>query len=230
MKRFGALLAISWLMGACGSIGEIGSDDWMKGFDDAQKVVAGLGGNGAPSGAHFNLNMIGVPKDKSADMTGSQGHRMFLPLWGSAKIMLKEGPFQVLDANGTDGTAQFQLPSPDPENDGITEYSVFARALGTPGGSATMTTCLEDATTLEEYCSIYQTVQVRSTGGSKFTNVSRELLYVYADINADGTIERVPLFADALGPDVQEIYYWQYDNSGLKLMQLRFYEVPTNVN
>ena len=36
--------------------------------------------NGAPSGAHYNLNVIGVPKDKSADMTGSNGHVMFVDL------------------------------------------------------------------------------------------------------------------------------------------------------
>jgi hypothetical protein len=30
------------------------------------------------------------------------------------------------------------------------------------------------------------------------------------------------------GDDLQD-YYWQYDNSGLKVAQLRFYEVTTNV-
>ena len=68
-------------------------------------------------------------------------------------------------------------------------------------------------------------VLVRDSGGSKFTNVSKQLLYVYADINGDGTIDRVPLFGDQL-----QDYYWQYDNTGLKVAQLRFYEVTTNVN
>ena len=34
-----------------------------------------------------------------------------------------------------------------------------------------------------------------------------------------------PLFGDGL-----EDYYWQYDNAGLRVAQLRFYPIPTNVN
>lgn len=183
-----------------------------------------LSGNGAPSGAHYNLNIIGVDNGKKADMTGNNGGRIFVPLTGSAKINLSEGDFQVLDANGTDGTAAFQLPNPDPDNDGTTTYSVYARALGKPGGSSKTTTCATDPTTGELWCSIYSSVLVRTGGKSKFTNVSRELLYVYADTNGDGTAERYPLFDSALAD-----YYWQYDNTGLKLAQLRFYEVSTTV-
>ena len=87
-------------------------------------------GNGAPVGDHYNLNIIGVPKNKTADMSSSLGRRIFVPLAGKTKILLSEGDFQVLDANGTDGSASFQLPSPDADGDGITSYSVFARALG----------------------------------------------------------------------------------------------------
>ena len=184
-------------------------------------------GNGAPSGAHYNLNLIGVPKNKTADMTGNNGRRIFVGLGNTGetsntKIMLAEGPeFQVLDANGTDGTAQFQLPNPDPNNDGVTEYSVYARALGKPGGSSKTTTCFTDAD--ETWCSIYSMVLVREKGKSTFTNVSKELLYVYADTNGDGVVERIPLF----GADGD--FFWNYDNNGLKLAQLRFYEVPTTV-
>ena len=56
-------------------------------------------GNGAPRGGHYSLNIIGVPKGKTASMTGDNGHRIFVPLWGNPKIMLREGPdFAVLDA------------------------------------------------------------------------------------------------------------------------------------
>ena len=181
-------------------------------------------GNGAPSGAHYNLNIIGVPKNKTADMDNNNGHRIFVKLDGNTKINLTMGDFQVLDANGTDGTAAFQLPNPDPEGDGITVYSVYARALGKPGGNATMTTCAEDKVTEDVYCSVLQLVMVRDTGQSKFSNVSKYLLYIYADIDDDGKIERVPLFDDSL-----ENYFWSYDNNGLKLVQLRFYEIPTTV-
>jgi len=188
-------------------------------------ALAGTGNN-LPSGPHYNLNIIGVPKNKTADMTGDNGHRIFVPLEGKTSIWLKEGTdFQVLDANGTDADgASFQLPNPDPDNDGITEYSVYARALGKPGGTSTTTTCAYDLAG-ELWCSVYSMVLVRDKGNQKFENVSKQLLYVYVDLNGDGTAERYPLFSDAMIN-----YFWSYDNNGLKLAQLRFYEVPTDVN
>ena len=182
-------------------------------------------GSGAPSGAHYNLNLIGVPKNKTADLTGSSGHRIFVPLEGSCQIRLAQGDFLVLDGNCTDGQGRFQLPSPDADNDGITTYSVWARALGKPGGSSETTTCATDPADGLLYCSVYSMIQVREKGKSSFENVTKQLLYIYADIDADGTLDRVPLFDSRL-----EDYYWQYDNNGLKLVQLRFYPLATDVN
>ena len=88
-----------------------------------------------------------------------------------------------------------------------------------------MTTCASDIETGDEYCSTQSLVSVRTKGGSKFQNVSNELLYLYIDLDGDGTVERYSLFDDAL-----EGYFWDYDNNGLKLLQLRFYPVSTNVN
>lgn len=182
--------------------------------------------NGAPGGAHFNLNIIGVPKNKTADMSGNNGHRIFVSAEGRTKIMLAQGAdFLVLDANGTDGTAKFQLPNPDPDNDGITMYSVWARALGKPNGSSIMTTCATDPTTGIEYCSVESYVAVRTKGKSSFTDVSRQLLYVFVDLDGDGTVEQYPLFDEAL-----QDYFWSYDNNGLKLLQLRFYPISSNIN
>src|SRR4030042_2682062 len=130
-------------------------------------------GSGAPSGAHYNLNVIGVPKSKTADMTGSSGHRIFVPLTGSCQIKLGEGTFQVLDANCTDAEARFQLPNPDPTNSGRTTYSVWPRALGKPGGSSETTTCATDPADGQLYCSVYTMVPPRDTGRSTFTNVSK---------------------------------------------------------
>lgn len=196
-------------------------------------TIAGAGtGNGAPSGAHYNLNIIGVPKGKTADMTS--GNRIFVKLWGTdTKIMLQEGDdFQVLDANGTDGTAKFQLPNPDPNNTGTTMYSVFARALGKPGGKADMTTCATNPGsdgvfgTTDDYeeCSVAVLHLERTKGKQSFENVSKELLYIYADIDEDGDLERVSLFDESL-----QGYFWDYDNNGLKLVQLRFYECSSTV-
>ena len=177
-------------------------------------------GNGAPSGQHYNLNIIGVPKDKPVDFTGGNGHRIFVPLWGKTKILLTEGSFDVIDANGTDGTAAFQLPEPDATDDGVTDYSVYIRALGKPGGSASMYSCFWDQQTATEYCSTGEyVVNLTAHGNSnKFQNVSNQLLYVWADVDGDGDIDRTELFSDDL-----DTYYWYYDNSGLKLAQMRFY-------
>ncbi len=182
-------------------------------------------GNGAPSGPHFNLNLIGVPKDKSATMDGNNGHRIFVKLYGNTKIYLREGDyFDVLDANGTDSDgARFQLPNPDPDGDGTTVYSVYARPLGKWGGSADIGTCATNDLG-EEICSM-TVVMVRSKGKSTFQNISKYLLYVYADLDGDGSEERYALFDDVL-----QDYLWNYNNDGLKLMQLRFYEEETTVD
>lgn len=212
-------------------------------------AVAGNGetGNGAPSGAHYTLNLIGVDKGKTADMTGNNGHRIFVGLGrdgtANTRINLTEGDFGVLDANGTDGVAAFQLPNPDQDLDGNTSYSVFVRALGKPGGSATMQSCYDDKTSGDTWCAVDYaggvepiTITRSSRGVSKFENVSKDLLYVDACRAVDAETgdctswTQVPLFNDANGNGDfdDEAYFWDYDNNGLKVAQLRFYEVATD--
>ena len=185
-------------------------------------LKSGAKGSGAPSGAHYNLNIIGMPKGKTANIT--TGNRIFVPLSGSCQIKLAEGGFAVLDGNCTDGQSAFQLPNPDPTNSGTTTYSVWVRALGKPGGQSSTTTCATDPTDGSLYCSVYSSVQIRNKGQSTFTNVSKELLYVYVDVDGDGKLDRVPLFDDRL-----QNYYWQYDNNGLRLLQMRFYYISSTV-
>lgn len=228
-------------------------------------------GNGAPQGAHdYQLNIIGTT-EKNPDMTGNNGARIFVDLWGDSRISLSEGDYAVLDANGTDGWASFQLPAPGLDAyvvgevgsaDVQSDYSVFVRPLGKPGGWATITTCADllDSTfagllgsrtikTIENsidpvtgaYCSIEQVGNVidgdlrtfRSTGKTVFSNVTAELttivFEVTVDTDGDGIADstflvRVPIFDDLL-----ENEYWLYDNHGLRLLQVRFYDCSTNV-
>jgi len=227
-------------------------------------------GNGAPSGPHYNLNIIGVSNPKTADMDGSNGHVIFVDLSGHSKIELMEAPegesFKVLDANGTDGPAIFQLPDPgldpylvggDMEGvDTISDYSVFVRPLGKPGGWATITTCAElldsdfadllsgkfvkvlnKAGYFGGYASVEQVGQditLRTPGKKIFQNVTAELLTIVfkveVDTDGDGIdnlIEyvRVPIFDDIIQGE-----YWDYDNNNLKLLQVRFYPVGTDVS
>jgi len=193
-------------------------------------------GNGCPSGAHYNLNLIGMANAKNVDPTSvtSDGHRIFVQLGtkdnaATTKIQLLEGAdFGVLDYDGTDGQAKFQLPNPDPDGDGVTQYTVYLRVLGQPGGKIRMATSATDPD-YGEIVSDMAVVSVRDKGQSKFANVSAALLYIYAWIFDDtaGTwvYERVPLFSDLL-----QDYLWQYNNNGVRLAQLRFYEgVSTQV-
>ncbi len=194
-----------------------------------------------PTGAHYTLNIIGVPKEKTADMTGDNGHRIFVPLGkdgvsAGTKIYLTEADtdeFAVLDANGTDGRAEFMLPLPaecyaaNADGDITTpatcevSYTVWARALGKPNGEAWMKTCIEDLDLPGGYlCSVgdYTLHLERKNGKSNWDNVTEELLFVSANFDTDPTNEHVQIFDPMF-----DSYYWQYDNQGLKLVQLRFY-------
>src|SRR5262245_25395051 len=218
-------------------------------------------GNGAPQGnPDYQLNIIGT-SDKNPNMTGGNGARIFVDLYGASRIALYEGPYAVLDA---DGWASFQLPKPgldafivgDPgDADVESEYSVFIRPLGKPGGWATMTTCadvldssfgglignketnlIENAIDEETgaFCSIEQVgadILTRTKGKSTFTNVTAQLLTIVFEVTVEtspGVFEtfqvRVPIFDDSL-----ENEYWLYDNNGLRLAQVRFYDCSTNV-
>lgn len=197
-------------------------------------------GNGAPSGPHKNLNIIGSKTPKQGDFAG--GGRIFVPLDGVCKINLSPGDFNVLDGNCTDNSpASFQLPNPDPDGDGVTSYSVYAAPKGKPGGKSKATTCAmsipadaDDPNTPDvnetisvEVCSLDSTAFVRNKGKSSFDNVSKGFLTVLYDDDGDTLTApiRVSIFDDRL-----QDYFWNYDNTGLKNLQLRFYAQSTNVN
>jgi len=72
---------------------------------------------------------------------------------------------------------------------------------------------------------------MRTTGKSSFTNVSSDLLFMTVTVDSTTT----PGLAACLGVSgTQSVtvslfnscfqnYFWNYDNNGLKLLQLRFY-------
>src|SRR3989454_1092950 len=210
-------------------------------------------GNGAPSGSHYNLNIIGVPKDKTADMNNNNGRRIFVELTGGTKasdlslqdfstisrvntILLTHDPlnesFKVLDANATDQNgAVFQLPV-----DVSTTWKVYARALGTPGGTAYMTTCATTDVTVtdpvtgaitvtkEVLCSLGTTLTLQRTNKTptKFQDVTSNLLFVTLSAT-DQALTTCTKATVALFDSCLQNYFWNYDNHGLKLLQLRFY-------
>src|SRR5687768_926545 len=154
-------------------------------------------GNGAPSDDLGSLNIIGKTNCSGDALTGSNRHTIQVLLRGGDvaddltgtlavsidkrnKIYLQQsfdGTFQVMDGNACDGNgARFKLPAPG-------AYEIYARALGKPGGSATMTTCatgagedgLLNTADDEIVCSTDNVVLVRNKGKSSFTNVTTEL-------------------------------------------------------
>lgn len=199
----------------------------LSGVAETPSQLAFAQGHGGPHGPHYNLNIIGVKKDKNPNMNCGQGHRIFVKLWGNTKIMLAEAPegesFEVLDCNGTDGRAEFQLPDPFPNDDLVTRYVVYARALGTPGGWSHTILCWDDGG--EIVCSGDTLELRRGHGQQKFVNVSKKLLTLWIDTDGDGVPDkRVGLFDEEAYQ-----YFWEYDNHGLKLAQLRFYPITEDL-
>jgi hypothetical protein len=76
-----------------------------------------------------------------------------------------------------------------------------------------------------ELCSDETLTLARKKGRLAFRNVSKEVLTLVIDVDGDGVLERVGLFDEELYE-----YFWEYDNHGLKVAQLRFYPISTDVN
>jgi hypothetical protein len=171
------------------------------------------------------------------------------------KIFVKSGDeFWVQDGNACDNGAYFYLPitaancsncgiaDGEPLQPTFTQYTVYARMLGRPGGSVTVTSCVEesaddaivvdDDTELATLCSVGEGniyVATRTVGKGKvqnrWDNVSTQLLTVCVDTDADGACDdRLSLF-DPIGQD----YWWNWDAHGRAHVQLVFRPVQSRV-
>lgn len=179
----------------------------------------------------YKMNIIGHPGTLSSDITGGEGKRIFVRLSGNTRVLLSAGPFDILDANGTDGTASFQLPDPDPDGDGVTWYGVYVRTKGKPGTGMNMTTCgtgdfdNDPTTPDEELCSLEVAILVRNKGKPTVDNVSKQLLSMCVDTDGDLICdERIMLFDDRAHD-----YLWSVDNNGLRNAEVRFLEIPQTI-
>jgi hypothetical protein len=217
-------------------------------------------GNLAPSGPHYDLNLIGVDEAKKSPLTSSNRHTIFVPLFTNGPngadtdpvpgndIWLTQSPdsttFAVCDGNAfdaawkCDGTplyipgtspptqamgAVFELPCNTlqastlyPCTGGAAAYTVWGRVVGTPtpGGTGTITTCAYTTVApIIVVCSAENEVFVRSPQKPpKFDNVTPELTSLVT-----GGV-KYPLFYSTF-----QGFFWDYDNNGDKVLQLRFY-------
>jgi hypothetical protein len=206
-------------------------------------------GNPCPGAKSYQMNIIGVPKDKNPDMTNNSGHRIFVPLNGATKIFMTgdtspaEGlqcgsDFYVADANATDGSGKLVVPctnvNADSTDPGVC-YDVFITALGTPFGHVDV----------DVVCTFNDTVVADidqgtcATGNIDFdltrgkgqpvqkdiTNFLRASGCFDADLSGtcdtgEKTFNNIWIFnLEALLE-----YYWNYDNQGLRVSQVRFCE------
>ena len=105
-------------------------------------IATGNTGNGAPSGAHYNLNIIGVPNPKNVNFDGGQGARIFVSRTGSTQFFVHGGTsYEVLDRNGTDGKVGWSVAEPgivfpyDAAASPTWRVAIWLRLVG-PKGSA----------------------------------------------------------------------------------------------
>lgn len=183
----------------------------------------------------YKMNIIGVSNPKKAPMTNTNRKTIFVALSGKSTIWLTQGAFAVCDANSWDQAHRcdgsnlgsqigsvFRLPCnlnvpSDFDCDGQGEqacYDIYFRALGTPGGSVTITTCglLDDGVT--RVCSSENTGLIsRNAGKPTFTKVTNALTSLVGCVEVEGSQQcgRYALFRDEF-----EEFLWEYDNQGLR--------------
>jgi hypothetical protein len=170
------------------------------------------------SGTHDTLNLIG--KKAGWNGNGDSGNVMFVPQDTSAfatvngqpgiQINVTQGAdFQVIDSNALDGDGSFQL--------GPGTYNVYVVALGKPGGNASITGWIYDAATTAAYLQV-GTVKVGGHNGKPYWQDATGLFY-YSGYWVFDYLASL----NAQNGNSNSYYFWQYDNAGDKLVQVRFY-------
>src|SRR5262245_47515475 len=204
------------------------------------------------SGAHWNLNIIGVPKDKTVpDMTGSNRHTIFVPLQSGSdlavprtvKIYYQRGEdFRVIDGNATDdGSATIEVPYQLCDDlaggcEDLLSFDVYAVGLGKPKGGAIVdaecTYSLDAVGGSGPDCETTLLMNHFEVGRDKGKPSRVNITDVFRasgclDVNDSSVCDSGDLEFSNLWifniPQLVE-YFWDYDNNGLKLMQVRFYE------
>ncbi len=109
-------------------------------------------GNGAPSGHHYNLNIIGVPNEKNENFDGGNGARIFVSRTGQTQFYIHGGDsYQILDRDGTDGKVGTGVDDPgivfpyDETMNPTWRVDIYVRLLGPKGSEVQWTSYYYDA-------------------------------------------------------------------------------------
>ena len=203
------------------------------------------------NGKHFTINIIGVQHDKTADMTSGGGNTIFVPLDKNGDVSRTvniyvernlDNPtqFEIIDRNATDDDeATILVPFED-----YSElcYNVYAVGLGKFGGKAdvevevTFDSTTEGVIDLGSFDIAREKVKVNKNGNLTGQPVVEDISDVF---RATGWINDLACNTDPGYNPACDIkfnhvwvfnvptlleYYWAYTNTGLKHMQIRFYE------
>ena len=108
-------------------------------------------GNGAPSGHHYNLNIIGVPNEKNENFDGGNGARIFVSRTGQTQFYVHGGAsYQILDRDGTDGKVGTGRDNPgimfpyDETLNPTWRVQIYVRLLGPKGSEVQWTSYYYD--------------------------------------------------------------------------------------
>jgi hypothetical protein len=174
------------------------------------------------NGAHYNLNILA--KDTHADVGDSDGHTMFVKDNGKTQIYMTQGDeFKVLDRNGLKGSAEFQI-APG-------YYNVYAIARGKPNGKVNISAFgnFTDETLQQKLIMLGFVNLSRDKKKPQSENIN-ELFYVgpielCTEVNDTGACVETVVYNDYWVFDIPYLddYFWDYNNTGVKLLQVRFY-------
>jgi hypothetical protein len=213
-------------------------------------------GNAAPSGPHFNINIIGHPKGGiSGDY--SRGHSIMIPLrnvqsraelvcnvdrvqlvddiaptWETseptgAKIYFVAGDhFEIIDRDGTDSDGA-KIMVPVDSATGDIKFDIYMRVLGKPNTCMNMNAYAYDSE--QNLWFKAGTVYVsRKSGKSTFVRAI-DLFRVWFCTIDPQTNKCADTGANlSVFNDIFDNYFWNILNDGTRLLQVRLYEIGGN--
>ena len=184
------------------------------------------------NGPHYNLNLVGKDKAMPGDYDNPDRHTMFVPETTDGfitpnelpgiTIWMQRGPeFAVIDGNATDGEGRFQL--------GPGKYAVYICSKGKPGGDTYIAGWVQYT---DPTGTLYYYLKVGEITVTRKWQDAHDLFWVTDAEDSLGLITQETWVFDYLslinGTDSYEnaAYFWQFDNNGNKLIQVRFYPLP----